>query len=552
MSRDERAPKRLPRRPNLNKLKKDAKALLRAHRSEFSGLRDAQFALARSYGFADWQTLSDAVEVALRRSRTLEEQAELFITDACLRYNGDDRAYRYARAAAMLEQEPKLAFVSLYSALVAGNLEAVRAKLDEGGADLNAPAGPLQRPALLYLTYSRVPAPREDVLAIMRLLLERGADPDSRVLLDGIYPFTAMCGAMGEGERGPVACTPHACADELVALLLDAGASPNEAQGLYKTQFTGSIDKWLELLIARGLTSEHLAWGDHPQKTLDYFLAQAVIEGKYERVRLLVEHGADPSTINGYNGKSCLANAAIRGHDTIAAFLIEHGARKEALGAEDEFRVALRRGEERRMEALLERHPTLRTEPTLLREAAHYGPERVVWLLDRGFDINAQTSDGRTLLMDSALWNYLDGVKFLLDRGADPDIVDKTYGVTALGFALHHRHWPVADFLGPISNNIFDVCRIPELERAKLLLDRDPTLVARRTGMGNTPLHLVSQARDEDIDVETSAAVVDLLLAHGADIEAKNNDGLTPLMWYRKLGIDDMVELLRQRGAGMS
>jgi hypothetical protein len=60
-----------------------------------------------------------------------------------------------------------------------------------------------------------------------------------------------MAGAMGEGERGPAACPPHPCADELVTLLLETGADPNEAQGLYNTQFTASIDKWLPLLILR-------------------------------------------------------------------------------------------------------------------------------------------------------------------------------------------------------------------------------------------------------------------------------------------------------------
>jgi ankyrin repeat protein len=70
--------------------------------------------------------------------------------------------------------------------------------------------------------------------------------------------------------------------------------------------------------------------------------------------------------------------------------------------------------------------------------------------------------------------------------------------------------------------------------------------------MGNTPLHTVSQARDLDIDVESSAAMVDLLLERGADLEATNNEGLTPLQWYRKLGVDDMVELLQERGAQLS
>jgi ankyrin repeat protein len=67
--------------------------------------------------------------------------------------------------------------------------------------------------------------------------------------------------------------------------------------------------------------------------------------------------------------------------------------------------------------------------------------------------------------------------------------------------------------------------------------------------MGNTPLHVVSQARDDNVDVEASAATIDLLLAHGADLSARNNEGLTPLGSYRKLGVDELVDLLHARGA---
>ena len=170
-------------------------------------------------------------------------------------------------------------------------------------------------------------------------------------------------------------------------------------------------------------------------------------------------------------------------------------------------------------------------------------------MLDQGFDVNGTTPDGRTLLMELGLWGELAAMKTLIARGANPDLVEKTYGATALGFALHNRRWEVVEDLVLTSNNIFDVCRVPHVERARQLLQRDASLVTQRTPMGNTPLHVVSQARDDEIDLEASAAVLDLLLAHGADIHARNKEGLTPLEWYRKLGVDDMVDLLRARGA---
>ena len=86
----------LPAKPDLVHLKKQAKQLLRDVRAqqgealqtivafhprpaEFSNLRDAQLALARRYGYADWEQLRNEVELRQLRSGTPQEQAERFI-----------------------------------------------------------------------------------------------------------------------------------------------------------------------------------------------------------------------------------------------------------------------------------------------------------------------------------------------------------------------------------------------------------------------------------------------------------------------------------------
>ena len=58
------AAKRLPARPNLEHLRKQAKRLLRKLRASDAAakLADAQLAIAREYGFASWKKLSAQVE----------------------------------------------------------------------------------------------------------------------------------------------------------------------------------------------------------------------------------------------------------------------------------------------------------------------------------------------------------------------------------------------------------------------------------------------------------------------------------------------------------
>src|ERR1700733_5517472 len=255
---------RLPAKPDLDHLKKQAKQLLRDVRAqqgealrailafhprpaEFSSLRDAQLVLARRYGFADWVQLRDEVELRQLRNGTPHEQTERFIDHACLRYNGDDQPWRFQRASAWLRQMPQLTRDDFYCALAAADLQAVRDFLRQDPKLAQRSGGPRDWPALLYVTYSRVEQNQEQAVAVARLLLETGASPDSYA--KELSGFTALTGAVGEGERGPLACPPHPCADELVRLLLDAGANPNQSQALYNTMFRDHLDKWLQTFV---------------------------------------------------------------------------------------------------------------------------------------------------------------------------------------------------------------------------------------------------------------------------------------------------------------
>jgi ankyrin repeat protein len=103
--------------------------------------------------------------------------------------------------------------------------------------------------------------------------------------------------------------------------------------------------------------------------------------------------------------------------------------------------------------------------------------------------------------------------------------------------------------MAPVSNDVFDVRRTADSARLLVLLSRDPSLASQRTPMGNTPLHVASQARQDDPDVDASTATIDLLLRHGADPEARNSQNKTVAEWYRHLGMDDLAECVLERSA---
>ena len=160
--------------------------------------------------------------------------------------------------------------------------------------------GPYGWEPLLYLAYARHdPAVSEDAtLGTARLLLDHGADPNAGYLWHGLTPpFTALTGALGSGE-GDQPEHPHGFA--LASLLLDAGADANDGQVLYNRQF-GADDRHLVLLLDHGLgQGDGGPWRarlghtiDSPAELLRVQLWWAIVHDMRDRVRLLVDHGAD-------------------------------------------------------------------------------------------------------------------------------------------------------------------------------------------------------------------------------------------------------------------
>ena len=134
-------------------------------------------------------------------------------------------------------------------------------------------------------------------------------------------------------------------------------------------------------------------------------------------------------------------------------------------------------------------------------------------------------------------------VDVLLEFGADPNRRSEWW---AGGWhALHSARGAVADRLLE-AGAIPDACAAAHLDRPELLrriLAADPARVHERGGDGQTPLHFAE-----------SRAVVDLLLEHGADLEARDLDHRgTPAQWMlahrRGAGRYELARYLVERGA---
>jgi hypothetical protein len=248
-----------PHWPDFKQFKRQAKELLKAYRAGDAdavaevqrhernpdpasfALHDAQRVLARSYGFPSWRKLKSYVEMIDNYRQpdepTSEDEVNKFLRLACITYFDGDHPSRRMRARQLLAEKPHLAKANLYTAAAVGDVAAATDFL-ANSADVHAKGGPFAWEPLLYAAYSRLDSEADEhsTLEVARLLIEHGADPNAGFLWDwGVAVpclLTALTGVLGLGEDGPEIQPQHQHWYEFARLLLEAGADPNDNQGL--------------------------------------------------------------------------------------------------------------------------------------------------------------------------------------------------------------------------------------------------------------------------------------------------------------------------------
>jgi len=156
--------------------------------------------------------------------------------------------------------------------------------------------------------------------------------------------------------------------------------------------------------------------------------------------------------------------------------------------------------------------------------------------------------NGRTILHHFALNGNAEEVAYLLEKGARVDIRDSSHDSTAAGFAAYSGNSTVLKLLLDHSSSFIECVCCAYLERTMVLLEEMPERINERTPLGNTALHVVGQWLHEEPDIDSCVTFIENLLAAGADIHALNSEQQTPVEFYRSRGIENMADLLVERG----
>lgn len=472
--------KRIPTRPDIGHLKKQAKELLALYRSndptafhrfrsalpaaagKTDGalaahalrLHDAQSCVAREYGFASWADLQGFV---LARRAQADDPAKAVLHWLRLVYAGDiaggtNRA-RPAAALRMRDENPALvAGGDPWVACAMGDEATLRHATAQDPAWVHRAGGPLQLPPLVAVTHSglmRLPGHRERLHACAKFLLDADASPDQSA--GNRWPpasleapadterLSALYGAAGQNHD-----------PELTKLLLDAGADPNDGESLYHSldqpactkllleagaRVTGSNALYrvldlddvgtLRLLLAHGGDANEPPqgppisdWGSPLMWALRRRRSPAHIEA-------LLAAGARPDVFTP-DGTPAHTVASRFGLTEVAQLLQAAGEEEAPLSTSEAFIAACARGDEATARELQARHPGLlgsldTTQLRLLPELAAQGcSDAVKAMVTLGWPLEVRGGDWDASALNHAVFcGDAALTRFLLDHGAD-------------------------------------------------------------------------------------------------------------------------------------
>ncbi len=398
------APRVLPESPSLEWLRKEAKRRLALMRLTTPGaaLAEAQFAIAKEYGFASWRALKAHVDGIGLDGRLVQAAKDGDVTTltALLDAHPDklqlrDRPYEWTL---------------LHHAAFAGRLAAVDLLVTRG-LDVNTRERGDETCPIHW-------AAAAGHLQVVTWLADHGAD------------------VVGHGDDhmydviGWATCF-DVCHHEVAALLVRRGARHHIFSAI-------ATEMPAEVRAIVAAQPETLQQRQSRNEDFRLPLHFAVLKNLLAMTSLLLDLGADPLAVDG-SGYPAVAYATAPGVDgSIMEMLVAHGGRGDLLSA-----VAV--GDWVAAERFLATPSD--DVPSLHGGALHLMAKRgdlkaVNWLLAHGADPNQRWNHwdaAVTPLHMAAAFGHAGVIRRLLDAGGDPRIHDSKHDGDAMGWAEHFR-----------------------------------------------------------------------------------------------------------------
>lgn len=544
--------KTLPARPNLEQLRKQAKALLKGHRSA----DPATLSRIRT-SHPHWQNMSDS-EIA-RAGFTLADAQRTIANE----YGFASWAALKAHVSQHKADPPAAELVeSLRGAAGKGDLEHLKSLLDAHPEIIDEPGGPGVRTALHQAVFGNSEA-------AVKLLLERGANPNIRCEGDNAYPLhfaveknrvpiiRLLVGhgadTVGEGDYHELGVLGWATAwqyiqadPEIVAYLLAHGARHN----IFSAVAVGDVEATREIIRSQPSELERrMDLANRRRRPLHL----AVVKRQTAALNALLDLGANPESLD-EAGFSALDQAALSGETETAQVLLDRGAKVRLPAA-----IALHRTAD--IEKLLRKDPGAlkpggRWGNLIVRASERTPGDVIETLIRNGASVNVRddpktsidNTSGYTPLHAAAWHGNTSAITVLLHHGADVRAREEKYHGTPAGWADYAGQIAARDLIlaGPI--DIIEAIQYDLIERVRKILDDEPAVLDRRfreyalfphdAEAWQTPLaYAISRGRVE---------IARLLLERGADRSIQSPEGERLHEMAAKAGHREIADLLTE------
>jgi ankyrin repeat protein len=483
--------------------------------------------VAREYGFASWSRLQSHVKMLEIASTPADVVASL--RDAAGKGNLE-------RLNSLLDAHPELiderggegVRTALHQAVFGNSEEAVKLLLERGANPNIRCEGDNAYPLHFAVEKNRVP--------IIHLLVEHGAD------------------TVGEGDYHELGVIGWATAweylhpdPETVAYLLTHGARHN----IFSAVAVGDVAAVHEI-IARRPTDLEQRMNGTIMKPMPLHLA--VLKRQPAVVRELLNLGANPESLD-EAGFTPLDHAALLGVSDLVSILIDAGAKLRLPAA-----AAL--GRDADIARLLHLDPdALKPEGRwgrlIVRASEHGSGEMVETLLRNGAQVNISDSTktsidstaGYTPLHGAAWYGNLAAIEVLMRYGANVTARETKWHGTPAGWADYAGRKAARDMIlcGPV--DIIEAIQYDLIARVEAVLEEDPAALNRRfQDYGLFPMYSEGWQTPLAYAVARGRArIAHLLIERGAEATLRSPEGETLSEIARKAGHREMAMILEAR-----
>ena len=299
-------------------------------------------------------------------------------------------------------------------------------------------------------------------------------------------------------------------------------------------------------------------------------LLHSIRSGALVLSELLISKGANVKA-SGKDGRTPLHRAAVLGNNDLIKLLIDKGSEIDCQnnqGATPLY-LACATGKRDTAALLISKGSDVNAKTangwTALHRATSNGRRPIVSLLiDKGADVNAKNNGGQTPLHRAAAMGRLSVVEPLLKSGADVNVKDDR-GKTPLELAEQFGQTEIVEILTKAAQEqtsaekkpsddeppaeskelkpariLHEAAAAGDIERVKSLI-ADGAEISAKDEEGKTPLHYAAKRRNTE--------VTRLLIKANADLNCKDKDGETPMAIARINWRVDVVKLLVSKGA---